>query len=40
MMLELSSDGSPTALRVIYYRIESRIKSRIKRWAAWVESGI
>jgi hypothetical protein len=23
MMLELSSDGSPMALRVIYYRIES-----------------
>jgi hypothetical protein len=26
MMLELSSDGSPMALRVIYYRIESRIE--------------
>jgi hypothetical protein len=28
MILELSSNGSPTALRVIYYRIESRIESR------------
>ncbi|MDT7890364.1 MAG: hypothetical protein RQ885_15490 [Desulfurococcales archaeon] len=28
MMLELSSDRSPMALRVIYYRIESRIERR------------
>jgi hypothetical protein len=27
MMLELSSDGGLMALRVIYYRIESRIES-------------
>jgi|GEM_PF-1330895 len=26
MMFELSSDGGPMAIRVIYYRIESRIE--------------